>query len=236
MMNSFRVRSSLMLLLLLASSTTGYAGVSTIAFSNFDEPPLNATSFTPSTTQVELGFTTTTTPTGGIAPVAAVQLAGTNPTFTHRSISATTTFTQIDLVNWLEPSVSVDIEIAETTYEAGDFLHVFITNGGGVIDLFNETATSAADGLDNAATGSFVTYSAEIPPHWGTASLVFASSSNSSQAAERFIIDNVRFTGVAVPEPASIATTLIGIATMLLYRQRRSKTKSIHPLPLHFAQ
>lgn len=186
----------------------------TIAMSNFDEPALGAGSFTPTGGQQELGFSTTTSSSGGQSPTASVQLAGTNRVLSHRSINATTTFAAVDLAGWMEATVSVDIQVGNTGYEAGDFLRVYMTNGTQNIELFDETGNSSTDGLDNLATAGFLTYSAEIPFGWQSVSLVITSSSNSTAAAERYDFDNVRITAVAIPEPSS--ALLVGVAIGLL--------------------
>jgi hypothetical protein len=49
--------------------------------------------------------------------------------------------------------------------------------------------------LDDLAGDGYFSYSTEIPDDWATAILVIASSSNSSQGAERYDFDSIEFTG-----------------------------------------
>lgn len=197
--------------------------VETVAFSDFNEPPLGSNSFIPSAAQLELGFVTNSTPNGGL-PTASVQSEGTNRVFTHRSVNATTTFDAIDLSVWREATLSLDVAVASTMYETGDFLRVSITDGVSYVNLLDYRGSTLLDSLDSLGLhGTLTSYSAEIPFDWATVSLVIESSSNASAGEERFTFDNVRFTAVAVPEPASATLVFVSFLMVALFSRVRRR-------------
>lgn len=171
-----------------------------MAFTDFNEPALDAGSFTPGAGQIEMGFQTVVHATGGQNPLAAVAASTTSPTspvFSHRSVDATTTFETIDLVQHDDVRVSLIARVRETIYEVGDRVRIFVTNGIDAIDLLNETGTA----LNALSTLEYQTYAADIPDEWTQATLVISSLSNSGQGSERYDIDSVLFEGVPLSDP-----------------------------------
>jgi hypothetical protein len=193
-----------------------------IAFTEFDEPPLGQDAYMAGETSEELGFSTFTTPSGGLNPLTGVaQLDGGQRVFSHRSVNATTFFDSIDLVSFDDPSVSLEVQIANTSYEAGDSVRAYVTDGTSQIDLFNFAGTAASDPLDQAAGAGFVRYSVAIPNDWAEAALVITSSSNSTQGAERFDFDSIEFR--AIPEPGTWGMVLAALVTAVAANARRAR-------------
>jgi hypothetical protein len=199
----------------------------TIAFTDFNEPPANAGTYVPGLEANELGFSTTTNNTGGISPFAGVVKPSPSAgLLRHRSTSATTTFSPVDLSRWTGVEVSLSIFVATgTSYEAGDFVRARVTIGIEIIDLTELLGDATqADDLDvESAVGMRRVYSAMIPDDWQTARLIVASSSNSSQAAEYFDIDEVRFVGV--PEPSGMVLGAIAFVLLAFTASRRGRRR-----------
>lgn len=181
-----------------------FTGIRRRQMTQFNEPPVNAASFSPGLDGQELGFATTQSPTSGVNPLVGVQSLGANRAFTHRSVIAVTTLDPVELLGLEEVEVSVDLQVANTTYEAGDFVRIYATNGSQSIDLFNQIGAATTDGLDNLAGRGFTAFRAALPGDWTQAWLVISSSSNSSAGAERYDFDNILFT--------SAPTTIVGDA------------------------
>jgi hypothetical protein len=178
-----------------------------IARANFDEPPLGSANYHPGPAAAELGFQTTTSANGGSNPLAATIATSTTPSspvLSHSSINALTRFDFVDIARSEEVVVSLDIQVRDTGYEDGDFLHVYLTNGAQNVDIVNAVGSSASsnDALE-AIRGGYRNWVAAVPADWTMVSLVIQSSSNSSAAAERYDFDSIRFRGVAVAEPSA---------------------------------
>lgn len=188
----------------------------TRASSSFDEPPLGTASFSPGLAERELGFATAQASTGGANPLVGVAAAGSRRLLTHRSARATTTFDDVELQDWTNVEVSMELAVANTTYEVGDFLSIYVTNGNQLITLYDQAAAAGADGLDDLAGEGFVPLMAAIPPEWTTLRLIIDSSSNSSTGAERFDFDDIVFSGTPIPEPATGLLASLGAAVMAL--------------------
>jgi probable HAF family extracellular repeat protein len=186
-----------------------------IASTAFEEPAQFAVSYDPdSVNGTELGFDTVETATGGAQPLVGVLITGEGPEhlMRHQSRAATTTLHPVDLADWDEVTVSVDVQVSETTFEEGDFLRVFATDGVQTLNLVQAIGATGADPLDALADGDVHTFTMSIPNQWAQVSLVLASSSNSSTAAERFSFDNIEFRGyVAIPEPSTIGLLALGM-------------------------
>jgi hypothetical protein len=196
-----------------------------IGATQFDEPAIGVGTYSPGPNDQELGFSTTGTNTSGQSPLSGVAASSGARTrvLTHRSRAATTTFSPVTLTGYNTKQFFIDIQIGNTSYEPGDFLTVYLSNGTDQIDVFNVQGLEADDGLDHLAQSGYITYQADIPQSWSTAELVIASSSNSSTGAERFDFDNVAFRGVAViPEPSALALAA-GAGIGLLTRRRRTR-------------
>jgi hypothetical protein len=160
----------------------------------FNEPSLGAVNFSPDVNGEELGFATTQSPTSGTNPLVGVEAVAANRVLTHRSVNATTTLEPVELQGWTDAEVSIDLQVSNTTFEVGDFVRIYATNGSQSIDVFNQSGTATTDGLDNLAGRGFTAFSAALPGDWTQAWLVISSSSNSSVGAERFDFDNILFT------------------------------------------
>lgn len=178
------------------------------AFTNFDEPPLDAASFTPKPGDRELGFSTQWRATGGQSPFAGVVETGSTPTspvFSHRSVEATTTFAPVDLSGRSAVRVSLELQARSTGYEAEDSLHAYVTDGADADD-----AAGGAGGADAArridlvrlvggttlsqvAGTGYQTFAATVPADWSSARLVISSSSDSSAGSERYDFDGMAF-------------------------------------------
>jgi hypothetical protein len=159
----------------------------------------------------ELGFVTASSPSGGVNPLAGVAVLGDGGgmrVFSHRSTNATTTFDDVNLANYDQVSVSLRMQVADTAYEAADFVRVYVTNGTDSVNLLNFSGPA----LDNFGGDGFLTYQAAIPNDWAHATLVMTSSTNSTQGAERFDFDSIEFRGaVVIPEPGTCAVALAGL-------------------------
>jgi hypothetical protein len=201
-----------------------------IALTRFGEPAIGASSYTPAPGASELGFHTTVAAQAGMSPrtgVLGIDEAN-SPVISHRSVAATTTFDAVDLTQWEESRFSIDIRVAATSYENDDFLHVYLTDGARLLDVVDWHGSNAAnDVLELAAGDGFRAYSSLIPGDWTSATLVIATSSNSSAAAEQYDFDNLRFEGItAVPEPATWHLAAIGAITLLFVRFLWNETKT----------
>jgi hypothetical protein len=197
-----------------------------IALARFAEPNVGDSTYVPPPGASELGFRTAVTAQGGLNPrvgVLAIQEAN-SPVISHRSVAATTAFDAVDLTLWEVSRFTIDVRVGATTYESGDFLHVYLTDGARSLDVLDWRGSNAVnDALEEAAGDGFRAYSTVIPSGWTTAALVIDTSSNSSAAAEQYDFDNVRFEGVtAVPEPSAWSLAAIGGVALVLARSRRS--------------
>ncbi|MBI4586474.1 MAG: hypothetical protein HY717_20885 [Planctomycetes bacterium] len=164
-----------------------------IAHSYFVEPAVNSASYNPAPGGKELGFKTTAAPTAGANPLAAVVEAGAavkSRLLTHRSSMATTTFDAVDLGGWRNARATVSLVVADSGYEAADFLEMHATDGTSKVQLVNLTG---GNGLNDIA-GDVVSFKADIPAGWKRAALVISTSTDSSTGAERFNFRAVEFT------------------------------------------
>ncbi len=164
------------------------------AYTDFDEPSLNAASYTPGPTARELGFKTTSVPTGGDAPFAGVIDTGSTPTtpiFSHRSVEAETSIGPVDLSERAGAAVSFILQARDTGYEEGeDFLEARATDGTEWVRLFRLDGGNA---LTQRSGIGYQTFGGILPAGWSRASLVVSSSSNSSSGNERYDFDQVGF-------------------------------------------
>lgn len=201
----------------------------TIGYSAFDEPVLGSADYVHASGAKELGFRTTRTSSGGQTPLAAVNrpsdLAG--RVLRHQSSNATTQFDAIDLAPWDDVVVSVDLTVANTGYEASDFIRVYVTNGTETLNLLNLVGTAATnDPIEQLAATLPLpqTFQVAIPEHWTTATLFISSSSNSTAAAERFDFDNVHFRAIpAVPEPSSFLLMAVGLGCVAAFTRSQRR-------------
>jgi hypothetical protein len=194
---------------------SGYVASSAefIAFTSFNEPTLGGGDYMPGEGAAEVGFTTTWSPSaGGQNPLAGVITTSPahTPILSHISVAATTTFDAVELSGWSDVSVGLLAQVRNTSYEAGDFLHIYVTDGNAMIDLVSAQGGEGGGGSLNTAAGrGYAAYSATIPAEWARAQLVIESFSNSSMGSERFDFDNIRFSGI-VPEPVSVVGVVCG--------------------------
>ncbi|MEX2185309.1 MAG: hypothetical protein WD875_00885 [Pirellulales bacterium] len=181
------------------------------AYSAFDEPNLNAGQYMPSPMSSELGFTTTSSPSGGQNPLAGVILNGpSRRVFSHRSVNASTSFDFVDVSQLDSVRLSIDIQPQCTGYERGDLLHVYVTNGTESIDVLRAAGTEfSGDAIELLDCEYMTRYLTAIPDEWTQLSLRITTSTNSSTGAERFDFDNVRISGTAVvPEPTTLELSI----------------------------
>ncbi len=166
---------------------------SSFAFTDFDEPPLRAGSYSPGLAAAELGFQTAATPRGGQYPFAGVigtSSTLTTPIFVHRSVSATTTFDPVDCAGRSGVVLSLMLQAGDGEYEAGDRLEVFVSDGEDRIDL---VTLNDAGVLAQRAGMGYGIYAGRIPDAWTRASMIISSSSTSSQVSDRYDFDQIRF-------------------------------------------
>ncbi len=163
------------------------------AHTDFDDPPLNASSYTPQAGDTEIGFASQWEPTSGEDPFVGVVETSSTPTtpvFSHRSVDATTTFAPVALPADAVSAVSVMLQVRDTEYEEGDLLDVYATDGAETVHLVRIEGGSA---LTQPAGTGYAQYAALLPATWSTARLVVATSSNSGSGSERFDFDRVAF-------------------------------------------
>lgn len=163
------------------------------AFSGFDEPAIDAHSFVPGPGDLELGFASTWTATGGDDPHIGVIETGTTPTtpiFSHRSLEATTTFDPVDLMDRPYVSASLSLQIRSTGYEEEEYLDVYLTSGEDRVSLVNLSQDAA---INQLAGQGYARYAARVPGGWDAARLVLESASNSGSASERYDFDSITF-------------------------------------------
>ncbi len=175
----------------------------TLAFTNFDEPAIGDTDYVAGSNPPfqELGFISSPTPAaGGVNPAIAVTNTSTTPTspvLFHRSVEGQTVFDTVSLANITDAIVSLDMQIRDTSYEPGDFVRVFATNGSEEVDLIDFDNND----IDSVKGAGYLLYAAELPDAWTEAILVISSFSNSSQGSERYDFDNIQFIGIPAPPP-----------------------------------
>ncbi len=163
------------------------------AHTNFDDPPINASSHSPEGGDTELGFRTESSPTGGDNPIARVVSTGStssSPVFAHRSVDATTIFDPVDLSKRDEVLAKVYLQARSTGYEEEDGLAVAVTNGRdeiGVVRLAGGATLS-----QEAGTG-YATYAALLPSDWQVGRLDVWSTTNSGSGSERIDFDRIGF-------------------------------------------
>jgi hypothetical protein len=134
--------------------------------------------------------------------------------------TVTVTLDQVDLSGLVASNVLVDMKVANTNFEDGDFIRVFVEGESGQrIELFAaEGDSGSSDPLDTlGGLGQFITLSADLTG-WTKATLKFQAASNANDEIAFF--DNVRFNGqLPVPEPATAG--LVMLAGLALLRRRR---------------
>jgi hypothetical protein len=214
------------------------AGAQLVAFTQFNEPPSGTASYVRQSPSGEMGFETTFSVNPGAGnPLAQVisTSSALTPIFSHSSVSARMTFENIDLSRWTDVSVEVMIQPRSTTYEPGDLVHAFITDGTQSVDLVRMIGQDGAglDGIENSARLGYMLLKVDVPDGWRQVQLIVDTSSNSSTGAERYDFDNVQVYGVPVPvpEPSAALIALAGMATVAFVRGQspvRLKWASAH--------
>lgn len=195
---------------------TGTKAPVTIAYNAFNETPIGVTGWTPGTGDTELAFSTETLS----GPVGTTTSLGTYTSTTSprrlrmRGYEAKTTFAAVDLSGYDNVTFSIDV-LTTGTFESTDYFRVLLTNGVDTITVADYTGSA----LNALQDDRYLNFSASIPESWSTATLSVASLTNSSTGDEIINFDQIFFTGVAVPEPASLA--LAGVGLLTLRRRRR---------------
>jgi hypothetical protein len=218
-------------------SLAAVEGRQRIAHTRFNEPAPGSADYVPGPTSKELGFHTTANPTDAGAPLAGIVTSGSaldSPILSHRSVAATTSFDTIDLSTWRSVSVSLWMQARMTSYEDGDFLWIYVTDGNEIVSLYDETGVAnATDALDRAGDQGYRYFTADVPDYWRQVQLFIESSSNSSTGLERYDFDNIDFRGVyAVPEPGACWLAVVGMLCLSCRRHRRPQSPVPSPQPL----
>lgn len=207
---------------------TGDAGTDHALVNNPGEPIVN---FSPDPSDMELGFTSFYTNTrNGVGLTDGDEVGVTDDKANHGTQAfqisdpdglMTITLETVSLTGYLTASVSIDILVADTSWEPaqGDRIRVWITvDGGTEIDLLN---TSGQDIDDLGIEGAWNTYTANLTGYT-FATLAFELDSNA--ATETVYFDNIQF----VPLPGSMILAGLGLScAALLTRARKfSSTKN----------
>jgi len=181
----------------------------TIAHNDFTEQAVGSQTWTPSQGQIELGFYTTKANQthGDIVSMGAYNSPTSPQRFRMRTVDGQVVFDQVNLAGYRDVTVSIDVLIKSTTYEAGDYYRAVLTNGTDSIDL----AWVEGAGLNALAKDMFINYTVAIPNTWTTAQLILSSFTNSSEDAESVDFDNIYFQGVPVPEPTMLLILCTGV-------------------------
>lgn len=116
----------------------------------------------------------------------------------------TLTFDAVDLSTRREQALSLDVFLASTTWETADYLRVSVSGTDTNAILFD---TAGLDVDDLAIEGRWNHIDASLEG-FDRAVLQIAFSSNASD--ERLWIDNIAFSGVAIPEPSSAMLLVAG--------------------------
>ena len=144
--------------------------------------------WTPGLGQVELGFTTTSTPQGGATPLASVYSSAGSPwRLRMQSVLADTTFAPVDVTPYQGVTASVDVMLKSVTYDSADFFRVTATNGTDTITL----ADFQGAALNALSKSKWLHYSGAIPDGWTSATLKISGGSHADTMALDF--DNVEF-------------------------------------------
>jgi len=167
-----------------------------LAECRFDEASPGAASHAAAAGETEIGFRTVWTATSGAGPTAAVkEHAGgvlSSRFLSLVSVRSTTTFDRVDLAGRGPARATAVVRARATGYEAEDLLEIWATDGKDRVDLIRANGDTGLDGL---ATGSYESYSAEIPGAWTGVSVVIETSSNSSAGSEGFDVRLVEIAG-----------------------------------------
>jgi hypothetical protein len=170
---------------------------SVIAYSHFAEPPAGAASYAPGASGKELGFRTAATATGAGSRTGVVEAGASisSRLLEHRSARATTTFDAVDLAGREGARVTVTLRVLSTGYEVDDTLEAAVSDGARRIELVKLNGDT---GLDELA-GEYVSFWADLPADWRSATLVISTASNSSAGAEGYQVRAVEFLSALEP-------------------------------------
>lgn len=120
----------------------------------------------------------------------------------------TLTFDAVDFSAHREQSLSLEVFLASTTWEMADYLRVSVSGSETNAIIFD---TVGLDVDDLAIEGGWNHIAASLEG-FDRAVLQIAFSSNASD--ERLWIDNIVFSGVAIPEPSSAMLLVAGAAVI----------------------
>lgn len=128
----------------------------------------------------------------------------------------TLTFDAVDLSAHRAETLSLDVFLASTTWEAADYLRISVSGSATNLVIFD---TLGLDIDDLAIEGAWNQLGASLEG-FDQAVLQIAFSSNAGD--ERLWVDDITFSGIAIPEPSAIALLLVGAlaGALLLPRDR----------------
>ena len=210
----------------------------TIAHTGFEEPASGVSSFTPSGSDTEIGFSV---PDGGNFSVSTAGVITGTKSFRMKTsvglqqndgysdpltdLGTSVTFGTVDLSGFSGVDFSVDINVIISGYEhtggdGGEAYRVFL-------DLFDGTSTTTVTvfdswvsigDLDGVDDGPTLPYTYDVPDN--TVSATASVFWNSTSASEGMDIDNLSFIGTAIPEPTSMS--LLALSGLVMLRRRRA--------------
>lgn len=200
----------------LAVSGAGNRPRQVLGYSAFNESAAGLGDWSASSGESELGFHTTVLggPWGSTYSLGTYDSSSSPRRFRVRGYEARTTMDAVDLTGYSDAIASIDVQIANTTYESGDYFKVVLTNGMDSI-ILAEVREAALNAL---VKDQFLHYTASIPASWTQAWFELSASTNSSAGSEIVNFDNAFIT--AVPEPALTALLVMGAVATLRRRTR----------------
>ena len=130
-----------------------------------------------------------------------------------------TIFETVDLSDYREVQLTLDLAAngGSLRWNRDDAISVYIETNLGRFTLFSKTHPQLDDDL--LTDGGFLSYELSLPDQVASATLYFDVDSNAG--SEFAAIDNIVFSGVPIPEPASTMLVLTG-GLLMLRRQKRA--------------
>lgn len=113
-------------------------------------------------------------------------------------------FDPVDLSGYVQETISLNVFLSSTTWEAGDYLRISVAGSMTNLVVFD---TTGFDIDDLAIEGTWNQLDASLEG-FDVAALQIAFSSNAGE--ERLWIDDVVFSGIVIPEPSSAILLCMG--------------------------